>query len=175
MHTAQPSFALSGLIYLVVIALFIFRNIRPQRMSVVRLWIMPIVLLGITGFSLYASSYASVLQGELPPPVWQMVIVLVLGAALGVPLGLLRGRHSEVKPTERPGVMYVHSSPVVIGIWLGAFVVRLGLRTLLPHAPGFTALGGDALLAFAMGALITSYYAIYQKYRTAVLQHAPAV
>jgi hypothetical protein len=40
----------------------------------------------------------------------------------------------------------------------------------LPHAHAGTALGGDGLMAFAMAALITSYYAIYKKYRTAVQQ-----
>lgn len=159
-----------AIIYAFAIALFVWRMARPQRMSVVRLWVMPVVLLALTAFSVYANMYASALQGEMPPPYWQIAAVLIVGAALGIPLGFLRGRHSEVKPTDRRGVMYVHSSPVIIMIWLAAFVARAALRSFLPHAQAGTALGGDGLLAFAMGALITSYYAIYQKYRTAVQQ-----
>jgi hypothetical protein len=69
--------------------------------------------------------------------------------------------------------MYVHSSPLIIIVWLAAFVARAALRAYLPHAQSGAALGGDGLLAFAMAALITSYYAIYQKYRR-VVQQAPA-
>jgi energy-coupling factor transporter transmembrane protein EcfT len=174
LHAAQqPPFATTAVIYIVAIALFVWRTVRPQRLSLVRLWIMPIVLLGLTVFAIYANIYASALQGEMPAPAWQIVIVLFLGAALGIPLGFLRGRHSEVKPTDRPGVMYVHSSPLIVVIWLLAFVARAAVRAYLPHVQSGAALGGDGLLAFAMSAIITSYYAIYKKYRTAV-QQAPA-
>jgi hypothetical protein len=172
-HTAQqPPFATTAIIYAVAIALLVWRMARPQRMSVLRLWIMPIVLLALSAFSIYANMYAAALQGVMPAPAWQVGIVLLAGAVLGVPLGFLRGRHSEVKPTERRGVMYVHSSPVIIVIWLAAFVARTALRAYLPHAQAGTMLGGDALLAFAMAALITSYYAIFKKYQTAVQQAA---
>jgi len=171
MHPAQqPPFATTAIIYVIVIALFVWRIARPQRMSVVRLWVMPLILLAITGFSIWGSAYASALEGQAPPPGWEVAAVLLAGAILGIPLGFLRGRHSEVKPTERPGVMYVHSSPIIIIVWLGAFVARAVLRAYLPHAHSGTALGGDGLMAFAMAALITSYYAIYKKYRAAVQQ-----
>lgn len=169
----EPSFGTTAIIFAVAIALLVWRMARPQRMSVLRLWIMPFILLGVTAFSIYASMYATALQGVLPAPFWEVGGVLVIGAALGIPLGILRGRHSEVKPTDRPGVMYVHSSPFILIVWIAVFLVRQALRSLLPHAGAGAALVGDGLLAFAMGALITSYYAIYQKYRTAV-QQAPA-
>jgi Protein of unknown function (DUF1453) len=173
MHSGQqPPFATTAIIYAVAIALLVWRMARPQRMSVTRLWIMPIVLLALTAFSIWSSMYASALAGQAPPTILQIGPFLVLGAALGIPLGFLRGHHSEVKPAG-PGVMYVHSSPVIIIVWLAAFVARAAMRTLLPHAGASTLLAGDALLAFAMAALITSYYAIYQKYRAA-LQQVPA-
>lgn len=161
-----------AVIYAFAIAIFIWRWARPQRMSVARLWIMPIVLLAATGFSIYANMYASALQGEVPPPDWQVAAVLAIGAAFGIPLGFLRGRHSEVRPTECRGVMYVHSSPLIIIVWLAVFVLRAALRAYLPHAQTGAALGADGLLAFAMAAVITSYYAIYRKYRSAVQQPA---
>lgn len=174
MHPAQqPPFATTALIYVVAVALLVWRMARPQRMSVLRLWIMPLFLLAVTVFSVWANRYASALAGAMPPPDFEIVGVLAIGAALGIPLGFLRGRHSEVKPTQRPGVMYVHSSPAIVVIWLAAFVARAALRALLPHEQTGTALAGDGLLAFAMAALMTSYYAIYRKYRTA-LQQAPA-
>lgn len=169
----QPPFAMTAIIYAVVIALLVWRVARPQRMSVWRLWFMPIVLLALTVFSVWGNQYASALTGQTPPPAWEIAIVLILGAVLGIPLGFLRGRHSEVKPGGRPGVMYVHSSPFIIIIWLAAFVARASLRAFMPHAGPAASLAGDGLLAFAVGALMTSYYAIYQKYRT-LAQQAPA-
>lgn len=173
MHSAQPPFATTAIVYAVAIALLVWRMARPQRMSVLRLWLMPIVLLLLTAFSIWANVYASAMAGQAPPPDWGIAAVLGIGALLGIPLGFLRGRHSEVKPTDRPGVMYVHSSPVIVIVWIAAFVARAALRAVLPHAQSEAALGGDGLLAFAMAALITSYYAIYKKYRAA-LQQAPA-
>jgi hypothetical protein len=71
--------------------------------------------------------------------------------------------------------MYVRSSPLIVIVWLAAFVARAVLRAYLPHTQGgAAALAGDALLAFAVGALITSCYVIYKKYRLAV-QHACTV
>ncbi len=169
----QPPFAMTALFYVVIIALFVWRMARPQRMSLTRLWIVPIVLLALTGFSIWANTYASMLRGQLPPAAWQIAALMIVGAALGIPLGLLRGRHSDVKPTDRPGVMYVRSSPVIIGIWLVAFLARAALRAFLPQARSGAALGGDALLAFAIAALITSYYAIYQKYRISTGMQQP--
>lgn len=173
MHqAAQPPFATTAIIYAVAIALLVWRMARRQRISVTRLWVMPVILLLITGFSIWANMYATELQGQLPPPDWEVAGVLVLGAVLGVPLGFLRGRHSVVKPADRAGVMEVHSSPVIVIIWLAAFLARGAVRAFLPQAHASAALTADGLLAFAMAALIASYYAIYRKYRV-VLQQAP--
>lgn len=169
----QPPFATTAIIYVIVVVLLVWRMARPQRMSVVRLWLMPILLLVLTGVSIWGNAYASAMMGQVPPPDWEVAVVLLLGAAMGVPLGLLRGRHSEVKPTDRPGVMYVHSSAFIIIVWLAAYGARMALRLYLPHAQAGAALAGDGLLTFAMAALITSYYAIYKKYR-AVVQQASA-
>lgn len=169
----QTPFATTAIIYVLVIALFVWRIARPQRMSVTRLWLMPVILLGLTGFSVWASVQAATMLGHAPAPMWQVTGVLIVGALLGIPLGFLRGRHSQVRLTERPGVMYVQSSPVIIIVWLAAFVARTVVRAYLPHAQAGAELGGDGLLAFAMGALITSYYAIYKKYQ-AELQQAPS-
>lgn len=173
MQQAQPSFGLTAIIYVAVIALFVWRMARPQRVTVVRLWVMPAVLVLLTAFTIWAGAYAAAAAGEAPAPQWEVAAVVAIGAVLGIPLGFLRGRHSEVRPTDRAGVMYVHSSPVIIIVWLAAFAARAIVRALMPHAQSGAAVWSDGLLAFAMAALITSYYAIYKKYRVA-LQQAPA-
>lgn len=58
-------------------------------------------------------------------------------------------------------------------IRLLAFFARAGLRAVLPTLHVDTALIGDGVIGFAVGALVISYYAIYRKYQMA-LQEVPA-
>ena len=130
---------------------------RPQRMSVRRLFVAPILLIAMTAFSIWAS------QTIRPSPIWELVAVLLVGAAAGAPIGWLRGRHSDVKTTQRPGVMEVHSSPLIVMLWLAVFAVRAIVRAVVPGARG-TGVWADGLMAFAVSALIVSYFAIYAKF-----------
>lgn len=170
----QPPFATTALIYVVAVAIFMWRLIRPQRTSVVRLAVVSVILLVITAFSIYANAIASAFQGAPAAPAWEIAAVIAIGAVLGIPLGILRGRHSEVKATDKPGVLYIHSSPFIIAIWLVAFLARAAIRAFMPHAGGSAGVWSDGLLAFAMAALITSYYAIYLKYKALPQQPRPA-
>jgi hypothetical protein len=165
MHAQQPPLSMNLLIYVVVIALFVWRMSRPQRTTVAGLWVRPIILVLLTAFVVWSAGFAAVALGQTPPPAWEVAVVLAVGAVLGIPLGLLRGKHSEVKPTERPGVMYVHSSPLIAIIWIVAFVARAAIRYLVPGAQSGAGVWGDGLLAFAVAAIIASSFAIYSKYR----------
>ncbi len=155
---AQPPFFETIGIYVVVAALLIWRNSRPQKISITRLWLAPIVLLAISALSIYGS------QILYPLPAWEVALTVIVGALLGLPLGWVRGHHSNVRLTDRPGVMFVDPSLVVMLVWLGAFVARAGLRYFV-HAGGGAAILGDGLLTFAISAVVTSYYLIYSKYK----------
>jgi hypothetical protein len=156
---------ITALLYVIIISLFVFRLVRPQRISVLRLWIMPIFLLGLTAFAVWGAGVAAAQLGIAPPPAWETAAALCLGAVLGVPLGILRGRHSQVEPTDKPGVLYVRSSPLIVLVWLAAFAARAGIRYFMPHASSTATVVGDGLMAFAIAALIASYAIIYQRYR----------
>jgi hypothetical protein len=147
---------------------------RPQRTTVFGLWFRPIILVALTGFVVWSANFAIIAAGQVPPPAWEIAAVLVVGAALGVPLGVLRGRHSEVKPTERRGVMYVHSSPLIVIIWIAAFLLRALLRYVMPGAHSGASVWGDGLLAFAVAALISSCFIIYSKYKQLTAQQPKA-
>lgn len=164
------------LIYVVLIGLFVFRMSRPQRFTRTRLFVMPGILLLATAFSIWGNAMAAAALGAAAAPPVQVALALIAGAAIGIPLGVVRGRHSEVKPTDRPGVMYVHSSPLIVIVWLAAFMLRAVIRYFMPHASELTAVISDGLLAFAVGALITSYVIIYQRYKamTAAMPAAAA-
>jgi hypothetical protein len=141
-----------------VVAVLAVRFIRPQRISVARMWSAPIILCALTGWVIYANNTLN------PAPPLEIAAGLIVGALAGVPFGILRGRHTDVRPTDRKGVMYLGSSWVTIVIFAVAFGLRYGIRMLMPHRGSLSATIGDALLAFAIAFIAVSYYVIFRKY-----------
>jgi hypothetical protein len=164
--TAAPV-GMTALIYVVVIALFVWRMMRPMRVSVARIWTRPAILVLFTALAIAGEQYTA------PAPQWQLALILVAGAILGIPLGVLRGRHSEVKSTGKAGVYYVHSSPLVTIIWLLAFVARGAIRYFVPGASHGTTVWTIGLLAFATAAIAVSAFIVHQKLQI-VMQQARA-
>jgi hypothetical protein len=138
------------------------RLIRPQRISVTRMWITPILLCVLTGWVIYANDLLN------PAPPLEIAVGLLVGAVAGIPFGILRGMHTEVRPTDRRGVMYLGSSWVTLAIFAAAFGLRYGVRMLMPHRGSFTGTIGDGLLAFAIAFIATSYVVIFRKYEELV-------
>lgn len=150
-------------VYVVIAALMIFRYSRPQKMTLTRMWVAPVLFTAMTAFAIWGT------QMIAPAPAWQIAAAVLAGLVLGAPLGILRGKHTKVRATERPGVMYLDASWVVLALWLGAFVVRRIVQALLPHGAVATIVG-DGLIVFAISTVVISYYEIYKKYRA--LEHA---
>jgi hypothetical protein len=142
----------------VIVVLLVVRSIRPQRISVTRLWVTPIILCALAAFVIYANE---TLQ---PAPVWEVAIGLIVGLAAGIPFGFLRGTHTDVRPAERPGAMFLGSSWVTIAIYLVAFGGRFLVRELMPQRGALAGVIGDALLGFAIAFIATSYIVIFRKY-----------
>ncbi len=153
----QPPLGTTALIYVILIALFVWRTMRPMRVSAARIWSRPILLVLVTAVSIWTE------QAMSHGPAWEIAAIVIAGAILGIPLGIVRGRHSEVKGTERPGVFYVHSSPVVVVVWLLAFLARAVVRYALPHASSGVTVWSLGLLAFATSAIAVSAYMVHQK------------
>ncbi len=150
-------------IYLVVAGLMVFRYSRPQKMTITRMWVAPIIFTAMTAFAIWGA------QQTNPAEPWQIVVAVLGGLVLGAPLGILRGKHTNVRATDTPGVMYLDASWVVLALWIGAFAIRAIVRAVLPHGAVSTIVG-DGLIVFAISTVVISYYEIYRKYR--VLEHA---
>ena len=155
--SGQPPLGITALVYVVVIALLVWRMMRPMRVSAARIWSRPIILVVLTAVVIWAEQIAS------PSPSWQVAAITLAGAIVGVPLGVVRGSHSEVKATERPGVYYVHSSPLVVIVWVVALIGRSVIRYALPQAGHGATIWTFGLLGFATSAIAVSAYLIHQK------------
>jgi hypothetical protein len=152
---------------LLVVALLAVRLLRPQKISITRMWVAPLILCVLTAWVIYTNNTLN------PAPPLEIAAGLVLGAIAGLPFGILRGIHTDVRPTDRPGVMYLGSSWVTLAIFLGAFVLRFAIREVMPHRGSLSATIGDGLLAFAIVFIVASYYVIFRKYE-ALVKAAPA-
>ena len=154
----QRSELITVVVYLVVIALVVFRLMRPMRMRASRLWIGPAVIVLLSFFVIWASyeGHASALT---------IGVAVLIGVLLGVPFGLLRGRHTEVRKTDDPKVLLVQPSVIPLLIWFGAFAIRYVIRALLPHAGPEALAASDGFLAFALGSVIAARYVIAQKFK----------
>lgn len=131
-------------------------------MRVANMWIGPVIFLALTAFAIFGEEQARPISPEL------IAGSLLVGAALGIPFGMLRGAHTSVSATDKPNVMLLGPSWIVAVVWVGAFAIRAGLRYAFAGTQ-YAAPLGDGLLAFAIAMLITSYYVIYRKYR--MLEH----
>lgn len=164
MSQGTPMNGTSILIWIVVIALILFRASRPQRVSVGRMWAQAIILMLLGAFVIYSYEMLN------PAPLWEVAVAIVLGVVAGVPVGILRGHHTQVSATDRHGVMQLGPSWATAAIYIGAFAVRALLRYVFPPTSTLGGVVGDALMVFAIAIIGTTYYAVYRKYEA--LDHA---
>lgn len=147
---------------IIVVSLLAVRLIRPQKISVTRMWLTPIVFCGLTALAIYGNAVQN------PAPPLEIAAGLIVGGLIGVPFGVLRGMHTDVRPTERRGVMYLGSSWVTAVIFLAAFGLRYAVRELMPMRGSLSAIIGDSLLGFALVFIAASYVIIFRKYEELV-------
>ena len=62
-----------------VVALLAVRLIRPQKISVTRMWVTPIILCALTAWVIYANNRLN------PAPPFEVAVGLLLGGLAGVP------------------------------------------------------------------------------------------
>lgn len=146
------------ILYVLLVAWILFRVSRPQRITVARMWIFVILLMVLAAFAVYGSAVM------FHPSAWEIVAAAVLGLAIGVPLGLLRGRHTQVSATDRHGVMRLGASWATALIYLAAFGGRFAVRLVLPPTSALGNVVSDGLIFFAIGIIGATYYAVYRKY-----------
>ncbi|MDE2482860.1 MAG: DUF1453 family protein [bacterium] len=158
MGANSASLGTSVITWIVVAALVLYRSSRPQRTSVTRMWIMAGLLMLLAAFGIWGGE-----QVHAAPP-WEIALAAVLGIAAGIPVGILRGHHTQVSATDRHGVMQLGASWATAGIYLGAFALRALVRALVPATSAVGSVVGDGLLIFAIAIVAVTYLMVFRKY-----------
>src|SRR3954468_16733938 len=135
------SYAITGAIVLLVLALRLRRagQVRPLKLET--LWIVPAVYLVAAGFMFAA----------LPPHGW-VWIAAAAGLLLGAALGWQRGRLMHISVDPETHTLNHKASPAAIFFLVGLIVVRMAARGFLAQGGGASpAMLTDPLIAFALG------------------------
>jgi hypothetical protein len=147
MHEHGPplaSYAIGGLIFLVVLFFRLRRMRRTQRLRLERLWIVPAIFLGLT-----------VLTFSQTPPHGTGWLWVALALVLGGAAGWQRGRAMRITLDPETHELNQAASPAAFLLLLGLIGVRIGLRSIAAiegeawHLDA--ALVTDAVIALALG------------------------
>lgn len=106
---------------LALVAFVLWRNRRPRRLRVNRLWIIPaLVVVGVGG---------GVVLGR--PPIgyhWVDLVLSLLAIALGLLAGWRRGRFMRIAVDPATDTVTAHASPAGVLFILGLLAVRRALQ-----------------------------------------------
>jgi len=146
---SQTAQILPYLIPLLLIAFIVRRNLRPQRLRVERLWLMPVILFIVVGLSFE--------KGLPTSPI--VLTVLPIALALGVVAGWYRGRltHITVDPVTHD--LTSKASPWGIVLIAALFIGRMSMRVYFEQGDGAAhghlsdtaSAAADGLLLFTLG------------------------
>jgi len=156
----QP-FLIKAVVYVVIIALFLRRTLTTQTMRVTALPILAVVFVVLGGVGI-----------AYTPPSPYAAVAIAIGIVLGVALGYLRGRHSQVTPGPRPGTIRVKASPVLSAVIILALLVRVGMRYVFKNDPLTADAISDGAIAFAVLSVAVARLMLFGAARRVI---APAI
>jgi predicted membrane metal-binding protein len=110
-----------------VVVRFARRELRERTVSLRTLWIRPVLLLIATGYVWWACVRFD------PTGTGELVVASLLGIALGVVAGILIVRNTTFRPAGVAHAVRAQGNRVTFLVWIGALVVRLGARYVVPH------------------------------------------
>jgi hypothetical protein len=121
MQTGQQTIWITLAVIALVLARFLFRELRVRRMKTSSLFAVP-VLAGIVGaFTIYSVVIAA------PNQMTSLVAGSIVAVAVGIGIGLSVAHFTTVQ-TAAPGVLLVRGSWITVGIWVAALALRLIAR-----------------------------------------------
>lgn len=149
------------LFLLPIVAIIIFRNLKPQPLRLELLWIRPVIIMVLATSFLVFMPFPH--QGYAIP-------LLVAAFAVGAGLGWIRGRMVRVQVDPATHMAMSQSSPLGVIFILGIVGVRFFIRSSATSGTGAamspqTILITDALMLFAVGLVCVAGLEVWMRAR----------
>jgi hypothetical protein len=114
-------------ITVLIVYRFARRELKERTVHLRSLWIRPVLLIALTAYLIALSVRLDPLgNGE-------MLASLVVGAALGIAVGVAVVRNTNFAPAGVANAVHVRGNRITFGIWIGALALRFVVRYTVPH------------------------------------------
>jgi len=121
MQAGQQTLWITVGVIVLVLARFLFRELRVRRMKTGSLFAIPVVI-GILGaFAIY--SVIVVAPDQIPNIVIGSMVAIVVGVGIGLAVA-----HFTTVQVAKPGLLLVRGSWMTVAIWVAALALRLIAR-----------------------------------------------
>jgi hypothetical protein len=121
MQTGQQTIWITIAVIALVLARFLFRELRVRRMKTSSIFAIPVVAGVVGAFTIY--SVVVVAPAQIPP----LVVGSVVAIAVGIGIGWAVAHFTTVQIATQ-GVLLVRGSWITVGIWVAALALRLFAR-----------------------------------------------
>lgn len=150
----------------VVLPLVLLRNRRPRTLRPQWMWVMPVIVVTLIGFGLWASAtYGDPAHAAFDATAW---VILAIGLALGGLAGWWRGKMVVIHK-EPDGTLKAQSSPLGLVLIVALLLSRQALRPWMEtHAADWHVNPlaiQDAFMLFAIGLIVMQRVEIYIRAR----------
>jgi hypothetical protein len=160
MWIADPSNPVVDLAGLLLVAGLLVLQTRRRRILIRRLWLIPVVLVAVTGWNLVRH----------PPEQLIGWVVLILALLVGVVMGSVRGALVDVHNVDTTsGALLVQNTRIGVVLWLVAFAARIAVRQIAGHTEADGSVLGvvmTALLFAALGGVVARSISMYFSYQS---------
>jgi hypothetical protein len=158
MKIADLSNPLVDLAGLLLIGVLLLGQIRTRRVSVRRLWLIPLLIIILTGIVIAANPPSDV-SG------WGW---LGLALVIGLIVGAARVAFTDVRHVDpKTGALLVQSTLIGIVLWLVIWAARIIIRQVVGRSEpdaSTAALVTAILLTFAVGNIVANAFSTYRAY-----------
>lgn len=145
-------------IFLAIFSLRMMRSRQQRPLKLEWMWVMPVVLVTMTGLLIWQS-----------PPHGVEWVWLAAVAAIGGAIGWQRGRMMTITVDPETHALNQQASPAAMILLLGLFAVRFGLRSVLTEEASVLHLSvafiTDAFVVLALGLLTVTRAEMYLRAR----------
>jgi hypothetical protein len=170
MQTGQQTLWITLAVLVLVLARFLFRELRPRRIKTNSIFSIPIVVGIVAAFLIYSVVAAA------PDQITALAAGGVIAIGIGIGIGLAVAHFTTVTVAE-PGVLLVRGSWITVGIWVAALALRWFARWFVSGGStvvytSTTSTAGPSLMLNAVLVIMVAAALATARYRMLIVSRA---